>query len=272
MKRYSCLNCGTYGHATRLCNLPITSYGLICFKKINNEINYVMIQKKDTIAYTEFLRGKWELNDLIYIKRLFSKMTLDEKKSFLNFTFDELWKKLWNHTNQEPKYVKECNKSSVKFKKLKDGYHVKQLDGKIIMVNIEHFILNTLSLHEQDWEFPKGRRKQNESDIECSLREFTEEVGICDNIQITDQNKQFEEVFQGSNNVRYRNIYYIAEYKGDSTTIRFNENNLQQAKEVRNVKWFSYPEALDNIIKHDNHEKRELFKRMNTLIHKYYVK
>ena len=114
-----CLNCGIYGHTTKVCNFPITSYGLICFKRISGEVKYIMVQKKDTISYTEFLRGKYELNNLGYIIKLFNNMTKYEKSELLSNPFETLWNKLWNHSQTENKFQREFNKSIYKFNKLK---------------------------------------------------------------------------------------------------------------------------------------------------------
>jgi 8-oxo-dGTP pyrophosphatase MutT (NUDIX family) len=229
-----------------------------------------MIQKKDTISYTEFIRGKYEINNLQYMKWLFDSMTIEEKKNLLSLSFSDLWKNLWNHTSENNKFQKEFNKSQSKFAKLRNGFYMALKDKTIQFINIEVLIANSKNEKEQEWEFPKGRRKLYESDLKCSIREFEEEVGIGEKIVVHDTGKQFEETFSGSNNIRYRNIYYIAQYFGDASLVKFDKSNAQQAKEVRDVKWFTYDEVLQ-IIKNNNYEKRELFKRINTIIHKHYL-
>lgn len=277
-KQYiSCLNCGIQGHTTKVCNYPITSYGLICFKKINNEIKYIMIQKKDSLCYTEFLRGKYEINNLKYMGSLFDQMTMEEKQRVLTLEFSVLWKQLWNHIEQNAmnngngKFQKEYNKSYAKFCRLKTGFYMERKDGTVQMVDLKTLIANSGSILEQQWEFPKGRRKLHESDVNCAMREFYEEVGIKENIVLYDSHKQFEEIFQGSNGIRYRNVFYIAQFIGDMKSLKFDSTNQQQAKEVRDVNWFTYDEALKKINVSRNPEKRELFKRINTIVHKKYL-
>ena len=264
-----CLNCGIYGHTTKVCNFPITSYGLICFKKISGEIKYIMIQKKDTISYTEFLRGKYELNNLDYIIKLFNRMTKAEKDGLLLYSFETLWKKLWNHDANENKFQREYNKSFIKFNKFKNGFNMLRTNKTLQFIDLDYVINNSNYLNEQEWEFPKGRRKLHENDLSCAIREFEEEVGIHERIVIHDSYRQFEEIFQGSNNMRYRNVYYLSQYVGDASMVKFDKYNEQQAKEVRNVKWFSYDEVLHNLRRDD--EKKELFKRINTIVHKNYL-
>ena len=36
-------------------------------EKINNKYNYLLVQRKDTYAYVEFLRGKYDINNNEYI-------------------------------------------------------------------------------------------------------------------------------------------------------------------------------------------------------------
>ena len=60
-----CNNCGGNGHLFFNCKRPITSLGIVCFRvNLKDEIEYLLIQRKDTLGYVDFLRGKYnELND-----------------------------------------------------------------------------------------------------------------------------------------------------------------------------------------------------------------
>ena len=51
-----CNNCGSDGHLYRNCKLPVLSYGILCF---TDEHNILMIQRKDSLSYIEFIRGKY---------------------------------------------------------------------------------------------------------------------------------------------------------------------------------------------------------------------
>ena len=57
-----CNNCGLTGHIFSNCKYPITSVGIIAFRYNNNNIEYLMIRRKDTIGYIEFMRGKYSIN------------------------------------------------------------------------------------------------------------------------------------------------------------------------------------------------------------------
>ena len=61
----------------------------------------------------------------------------------------------------------------------------------------------------------KGKKEfKKESNIQCALREFLEETDLKrENIGIYFNINPFNEIFNGSNNLRYKHIYYIAKLK-----------------------------------------------------------
>ena len=80
-KTIECLNCGILGHTIKTCNYPITSYGIVCYY-INNkkEIKYLLIQRKDSLCYIEFIRGKYDLTNLDFLCNIFKCITNKEKE------------------------------------------------------------------------------------------------------------------------------------------------------------------------------------------------
>ena len=63
-EKYLCNNCGVYGHLFYNCKKPITSFGIICFRiNLYNKIEYLMVQRKDSLGYVDFLRGKFNINN-----------------------------------------------------------------------------------------------------------------------------------------------------------------------------------------------------------------
>lgn len=255
-----CINCGFGGHTSKNCNYPITSFGIICYKIINRKCYYLMVQRKDSLCYTEFIRGKYDIKNIKYIAKLFRNMTLVEQENIRHNNFDTLWNTMWvNNTNS---MRKEYNISSNKFKTLKKGYKIKA-NNVVIDITLDTFITENEHLIETEWEFPKGRRKINEKDITCALREFEEESAINKNyLTIEDNFKQYEETFIGNNKLRYRNIFYVASYNKDNIKdIFYNEQNMDQIKEIKDVRWFDF-DGISEKIK-SKVEKYELFKRIH---------
>ena len=99
-KETYCGNCGRHGHIYKQCLDPLTSYGLICYRKYEDTYQIILIRRKDTIGYVEFLRGKYNVDNSNYIIKLLNLMTYKEKKRLLDVgNFDELRDKLTDFGN-----------------------------------------------------------------------------------------------------------------------------------------------------------------------------
>lgn len=235
----TCRNCGINGHLYKDCIHPIMSFGIICYRLNNNKYEFLMIQRKDSLSFMEFIRGKYEKMDIDYLQKLISSMTQNEKQLILKKSFDEIWNYAWYQNNQlNIKQTSEYIDSKSKFEYLCDND---------IITNI---VVNTIYLpdHEQEWGFPKGRRKLKECDIDCAIREFCEETQLhSKDIDIVHDITPFEEIFFGTNNVLYKHKYYIAKLKNDNIQISVDKNCLEQMREVRALKWFDLSNTLNHI-------------------------
>lgn len=269
-----CANCGGIGHIYKSCNHPITSYGIICYKLFyDQETNtispkYLMVQRKDSLSYVEFIRGKYDINNIKYLCQLFSNMTSDERKKIETQEFEILWKEMWcKSINQErnKNFNKEYNDSKMRFDMLKRGIYVNSKTKGQILFGFKYIMDNTqANYNETEWGFPKGRRNINEDDITCALREFREETNInTRSIKVLHDIKPLEEVFSGTNNIRYKHVYYIARYVSHYDELPSTANNI----EIKSIDWFDYNSAQEKI-RDFNVERKELFKRLNQLIMK----
>lgn len=204
-----CNNCGKYGHMSYQCNTPITSIGIIAFRNCpisetnqKPEREYLLIRRKDTLGYIDFIRGKYSVYNKPYILNMFKQMTKEERQRILKYAKEEntqdygfkLWRQLWTnesipitpyfHTSSqknENKYFKPTEEkiSKEKFTILSNGrgmgkgrhpFHLQTLIDEC-----QQFPL--WSWEEPEWGFPKGRRDTEETDWVCALREFKEETG-----------------------------------------------------------------------------------------------
>lgn len=293
-----CANCGGIGHIYKSCNHPIISYGVICYQMFYDSTTntvypkYLMVQRKDSLSYVEFIRGKYEVQNRTYLMKLFSFMTPEERHKIAQNDFETLWKDMWcKHSEQESNknFSKEFDEATQKFNRLKAGVFIRTEDNETIFFDLKYLFDNTTAEYpETEWGFPKGRRNINEDDISCAVREFREETGIHPrSIRLCPDIKPCEEVFSGTNKVRYKHVYYIARYHNspcpspmltraeslndvESQVRLFDPQNKQQCKEIKDVQWFSYTEAQARIRK-QNIERKELLKRINAVIMKSVV-
>lgn len=222
-----CRNCGKRGHKYKDCLYPRLSYGIVLF---NDKDEIVMIERKDSISYIEFLRGKYKIEDYEYIQLLFNRMSVLEKDVILNNNFNILWNNLWySNISSKKDYLRSYN--------------------KFILLDLKNYINNsTINYLNNEWEIPKGRRNLNETDIECAKREFQEETNITQNdYDLLKNIEPFEEEYIGSNNIVYKNIYYIGKIKVNNYNLYIDKQNRDQVSEIRSIKWFSIIDCLTRI-------------------------
>ena len=72
----------------------ITGSGLI------PKMKFLLIQRKDSLNFVEFVRGKYMPNDIGYLKTILKNITLDEQRKILTMDFDSLWKNVWGYSNR----------------------------------------------------------------------------------------------------------------------------------------------------------------------------
>jgi 8-oxo-dGTP pyrophosphatase MutT (NUDIX family) len=268
-----CANCGGHGHVFKTCNHPIISYGIILYRACaDGHVRYLMVQRRSSLAMVEFVRGKYELRNRAYLLLLFTHMTDTERDSIRDSDFDNLWNAMWcRHTggSQGKCHSKEYTHSKHKFDRLKMGYVLRTEDGDVIQFGMDCILRDTSStLDDTEWGWPKGRRAFNESDCACAMREFHEESGLDPRyIRLRTDVKPLDETFSGTNSVRYKHVYYIAHLADDRVIGQplFDERNMQQAKEIKDVRWFTLEEGLAHI-RSLNTERRELFKRVHAIV------
>ena len=164
MEKQFCNNCGNYGHLYRECRHPVLSYGIILFHKDKDNIfRIVLVERKDSISYIEFIRGKYKsVYNQDYLNLLFSRISNNEKELLIKNDFISLWNQLWIHTESiNTRIKKEYLKSSQNFNKLKNG-----ITNESNYYNIETLVENIKTNYENnEWEIPKGRRKKYENNF-----------------------------------------------------------------------------------------------------------
>jgi 8-oxo-dGTP pyrophosphatase MutT (NUDIX family) len=261
-----CSNCGKYGHYFKKCNEPITSLGIICFKfdktlninhsKLNefitkkylkiddfnfenlsnisninflkDKIKFLLVRRKHSLNYIEFIRGSYETKDLKKLVNMFELMSPEEIKNIEIKNFDHIWNNLWKKTSKYKQYKKEYNKS----KKLFNSLIKSKLLDKLIEIKPIY--------EEPEWGLPKGRRNNYEKNIDCAMREFYEETHIENKDYIILKNiDTIHENYKGTNGINYRHIYYLSISKSENELI-----NLKDNYEIGDVGWYSWNEIM----------------------------
>ena len=269
MSHLYCGNCGKKGHIYKNCFEPVISIGIICInfgkidinnaiyektynyskEEIDKNIKYLIISRKNSIGYVEFMRGKYSFDNLKYLQLTLNIMTKKEQNLIINKSFDDNWKYLWS--NDDNTKNNDYYNSKKKFDKFKSKY-------------LQLFDNNTDKWKYPEWGFPKGRRNLKESDIKCAKREFTEETNInSSEFDILDI-KPFEENYIGTNGIRYKHIYYLAQAK-KYIDLKIDKNNVHQRSEIGKIRWCRIDEVIP-LIRHYNKEKKKLIRNIHKML------
>ncbi len=264
MKNYNfCNNCGKLGHLFHQCKLPITSIGIIAARLKNNSFEYLLIRRKDSLGFVDFLRGKYTLNNKEYIINLLNKMTLNEKEFLLKAEFSELWNHLWGE-NVGIQYRSEEKQSQEKFENLKKGIYLNKKLNFTLESLIKESNNNYYNYSEPEWGFPKGRRNYQEKDLSCALREFEEETGFDKSqLSIIQNILPLEEIYTGSNFKSYKHKYFLGIINNNSIA-KFSF----QESEVSSLEWKSLQNAINDIREY-NLEKIDLIIQVNKILEGY---
>ena len=254
-----CHNCSSNFHKTKECVEPKISCGLILtkinnFPKINNnnsyykiddynfknlknlnkiskysdKITFLLIRRKHSLNYIEFIRGKYIINKNI-LTYMFELMCPDEINLISTHSFHDLWEKIWGDKSWCKSFEKEYKNSENKFNKLQS--------------NTELFIFLTKNVfpkyNSPEWGLPKGRRDSCESNLECAVREFTEETSLSKNhFNILNKVSPINEIFYGTNNIKYKSIFYLANLNKNKYILDIKNNN-----ETGDIGFFTLQEA-----------------------------
>ena len=275
-----CANCGTIGHMYRICNQPVSSFGVVCFRQRtpDDAPEYMMVQRKDSLSFVEFIRGKYNIQNRGYIMRLLSNMTNAERRQLAACDFDDMWHGFWQ-SDHNRSFMKEYEASKGRFEGLRAGYwlrphhHINQQRQNPVFFSLDVALRETgKGYDDSEFGFPKGRRNINETDMQCAVREFVEETGVpASDLHMLPSMGTYEEVFTGSNNIRYRHVYFIASLKaGSAAWVHSGVMSVVDPVQLREVKatgWFGAEGVLARI-RDGNKERKDVFAAIHARVSK----
>ena len=248
----ACSNCGKAGHFFRECREPITSLGILAFRRKEEGIEWLLIRRRVSIGFIEIMRGKYELRDVPGIQTLVDQATIDERQMLVSMGFADLWRDLWNGPASR-RYQAEYDQSKAKFDVIRSrGVLASCCEASVT------------AWTEPEWGFPKGRRSSTETELACALRETLEETGVRkSDLRILPGPPLLEE-YSGSNGIRYRHRYWLAEAPA-TLEVRMDETNVDQRREISDVRWCSL-DAAQALIRPYNAEKRAVLETASKML------
>ena len=277
-----CTNCNQHGHHIRHCDQPVSSYGVIAFR-INdpswnqvsaihgpdpqlplNALEFLMVQRRNSYGFVEIIRGKYKLNDLSYLRTIIAETTKVEQEALLTHSFETLWRNMWGVENKNYKHDFEVSRE--KFLKIVAG--IEDTASKKVITLAQLIQENKSSWATPEWGFPKGKPNVHESTMETAEREFCEETGLePGDFYIFENVYPFQESFYGTNQTQYKHIYYLA-YMLPHVAVSMKNDDAVMAREIGDIKWHSYNDALVRIRDYNN-QKKELLLQVHKVLQEY---
>lgn len=224
------------------------------FEKFNyfrDRIQFLLVSRKYSLGFVDFIRGKYNIHDPNTIINLFQQMTCSEIKKIGHTEYDDLLYEFLNRNAEskdlllnrvyEGKYSNEYCEAKTKFNILSKPEQNHAIPWSL------HFYVKYVKpkWSTPEWGFPKGRRdKSCENNLECATREFQEETGYSrEEYIIFDKIEPVSEYLTGTNNVHYKHVYYLSIDNCQRKDCLLNFDR----QEIGEVRWFTYQEAIDNI-------------------------
>jgi 8-oxo-dGTP pyrophosphatase MutT (NUDIX family) len=198
------------------------------------------------MSFAEFMRGKYETDNIPYVSTLVKNMTLKEQAAIASDSFETLWRQMWGDDRMTSDYVQSREKFNT-------------LDRVSLMRN------NISEYTEPEWGFPKGRRMRGESDLACAIREFDEETNIPRDAFVVLKNMILTETFMGLNNVQYKHVYFVALLKDSNLHVLNQKLTPVQRREISGIGWKTFPEA-EALVRPHHVERRGMLDQLKSVI------
>ena len=286
--------------------MPITSFGVIIFRirPDNGQREYLMIRRKDTLGYVDFLRGKYQVRDndvnRQYILNMFKQMTRREKERIRTLPFDVLWNELWSpsvpavvptalvptvvptavplvrdidplSTRLDTTRLTSGFTTSSKYRNEEtcSGEKFKKIqlastDPTTLLESIIDESNQYESFDEAEWGFPKGRRNYQERDYDCAMREMMEETGFHLQYLKNIKNLLPFEEIFLGSNYKSYKHKYYLMYIAYENTVDHTMNNYERA-EVSCMQWKTFDDCLRSIRPYNIEKKRMLYNIENCM-------
>lgn len=209
----------------------IRSYGIILVRNIKNDKSpeFLLVCRKSTYCYVDYLLGKYSENDMEYFNFMIENMTIEERNKILHNDYSELWNDLYSST-------RPANGSFY-------GYVYAKFLRMLSIFKKQHYLLPKMYV-SPEWGFPKGRPNFKEDPYDCAVRELYEETRISPLMYTIESSiLPFEEKYVGTNGIGYRNVFFVA-FPKEGCDGFIDETNNAQTREIGSIKWKTYEETM----------------------------
>ena len=220
------------------------SFGIACcrYNLVTQKPEILMMKKRYTYAFFEFVFAKYKKNDYKYLSKLLNQMSYQEKVDILGLDFNRLWCRI--RLKVPPTYNYSKN-DDVKNEWKTYMYKKRKFEANFILNDkgkrLRKLINGTVSL-DSIWEIPKGRSKLEEKPLNTAIREFKEETDISITKYKLLLNIEPVKESYIINKCKYEHTYFVAVAKKFNWEPKINFKSYEQIVEVENLKWINSEE------------------------------
>jgi len=223
-------------------NIEITNQ-IRLFNKYLESIKFLMVRRKFTLGFIEFMKAKWDRTNKAQMTRIFSKMAKSEVNLILQNINDSDWINIFDNF-----WIRD---GKINFDKKKEDFGVKFIELRDMVSddifeeqphNLKYYCLNHRDENYPDWGFCKGRREGTERNQETALREMKEESG--NGVLLLENLQELKEDIVKEDGNRIRNIYYLGLLSSDARAEYRPELYIAHKSEIGEIGMYTYMDAL----------------------------
>lgn len=233
------------------------------FNKYHNTVKFLLVQRKYSLGYIVFMKGKWNSNNKEEMINMFIQMTKNEIEGLLEKSesvngFESLWEQFWDISYKESKIMSDSTttttiSSSSSYiyatkKKYDREFNILKKKFELLISatswNLKYYCNLVYKYGVPEWGFPKGKREHKEDNMNCALREFEEETGINkSDLCLLKKVRPLQEDMIGTNKQEYRHLYYIG-FTDNIKVVLNPKKHEAHRNEIGDVGWYSYMEVI----------------------------
>jgi ADP-ribose pyrophosphatase YjhB (NUDIX family) len=219
------------------------------FNKYLSSIKFLMVRRKFTLGFIEFMKAKWDARNIDQLIKIFNGMRKKELDFIMQNIESDGWKNIFDHF-----WIKD---GKINFEKKKEDFGRKFIELRNISEwNIEYYCINIAQGNgTPDWGFCKGRREDSETNYETAIRETKEESG--NDVLLLENLQELREDIIKDDGGRLRNIYYLGLLNDDAKAEYRPDLYIAHQSEIGKIGFFNYMDAI-SLISNEHVEKKNV--------------
>ena len=194
--------------------------GVILCRRTDKGLQALLIQRRYTYAYVEFLHGR-------DYPGIFNHMTVNEVLDIATLDFRQMWRRVWLDAEPTDFYYRKLANFNMR--------HLGKRRGKGLLRQLR----GSKPLGTLPWCLPRGQKKADEDNIVCAVREFEEETRIKKKHYTLLMSARPIRSSYIDNGRRYIKEFYVGYTSSPLAMATTNMGDVDQISEVATIRWMT---------------------------------